>query len=110
MNIIQPLYHSYMYKQQSFEYMYASYYGLAIFQYYHHCAILGHAISTLQTYFHISIESYVQYIAKYCHTLQSTTVVFKIICTNNYYLNPQIHTNTKVFIPDTIAVTNSTLV
>ena len=47
---------------------------------------------------------------EYCHTLQSTTVVFKIICTNNYYLNPQIDTNRKVFIPDAIAVTNSTCV
>ena len=58
--------------------------------------------------FHISIVSYVQYIAEYCHTLQSTTVVFKIICTNNYYFNLQIHTNRKVFIPDALAVTNST--
>ena len=45
---------------------------------------------------------------KYCHSLQSTTVVFKIFCTNNYYLNPQIHINRNVFIPDAIAVTNST--
>ena len=38
------------------------------------------------TYFHISIVSHVQYIAEYCHTLQSSTVV---LCTNNYYLNPR---------------------
>ena len=66
-------------------------------QYYCHCAILGHVISTLQTYFYISIVLYVQYITEYCHTLQSTTVVFIIICTNNYYLNPPIHTNRKGF-------------
>ena len=63
------------------------------------------------TYFHISVVSHVQYIAEYCHTLQSTTVV---LCTNNYYLNPctdsyYVH-NRKVFIPDAVAVTNSTRV
>ena len=46
--------------------------GWAIFQYYHHCAILGHAISTSQTYFHFSIVLYVQYItniATHCRAL-----------------------------------------